>query len=88
MDVALVVPEETVAGDVASVLREGAGGLAELVELFDVYRGKPLPDGKKSVAFQIAYRDPEATLTADRVKKAHEGAVAAATKRFGGELRS
>ena len=88
MDVALVVPEETIAGDVAAALEGGAGGLAELVELFDVYRGKPLPDGKKSLAFQIAYRDPEATLTAERVKKAHEDAVAAATKSFGGELRS
>lgn len=87
-DVAVVVAESAMADDVGTALRAAAKGLAERVELFDVYRGKPIPDGKKSLAFRVAYRDPEATLTDERVQKAHAELVAAAGKLFGAELRS
>ena len=86
-DLAVVVPEETTAGDVIAAIR-GAASLAERVELFDVYRGKPVPEGRKSLAFRIGYRDPEATLTDARVEQVHGAVVAAIADRFGGALRS
>ncbi|MCR2260249.1 hypothetical protein NSX25_23725, partial [Salmonella enterica] len=52
-DVALVVDEQVVAGDVLSALREGAGELLEDIALFDVYSGQGIEDGKKSLAFGL-----------------------------------
>src|SRR5690606_17398563 len=62
-DVALVVDEAVEVGAAAAVLREAAGPLAEAVELFDVYRGEAIGAAKKSLAYRIVYRDPDATLT-------------------------
>ena len=55
-DVALVVPQEVPAEEVLAALREGAGELLEDVALFDVYAGKGIEDGKKSLAFSLRFR--------------------------------
>jgi phenylalanyl-tRNA synthetase beta chain len=86
-DLAVVVPELTTAAEVAAVVREAAS-LVEEVAIFDVYRGKPVPEGRKSLAFRIAYRDPEATLTDARVEELHAAVVRAIGERFGGVLRT
>ncbi|MDW8310894.1 MAG: hypothetical protein RMK20_16100, partial [Verrucomicrobiales bacterium] len=46
------------------------------VELFDVFRGKNVPPGQKSLAYAFTYRHPERTLTDDEVNTAHEKLVA------------
>jgi phenylalanyl-tRNA synthetase beta chain len=86
-DLAIVVEEASEAGAVASLLREAGGALVEAVELFDLYRGGQLPAGKKSLAFRVTYRDPEATLTDQRVDEAHAKVVAEARARFQADLR-
>jgi phenylalanyl-tRNA synthetase beta chain len=87
-DIAVVVDEELPAGEVARVLQKAAGGLAEEVALFDIYRGTPVPEGRKSLAFHVVYREPTATLTDTRVDRAHAKVVHAAEERFGASLRS
>lgn len=87
-DLAIVVDEASEAGAVAAVLRETGGSLVEAVELFDLYRGGQLEPGKKSLAFRVTYRDPEATLTDARVDDAHAKVVDEARRRFGASLRS
>ncbi len=86
-DLALVVPDAVQASDAASVLHEAGGALVEAVELFDLYRGKGIADGHKSLAYRIVYRDPEATLTDKRVEKAHAAVVQAASQRLGASVR-
>lgn len=86
-DLAIVVDEGSEAGSVAEVLRSAGGALLEAVELFDLYRGGQLPAGKKSLAFRLTYRDPEATLTDQRVEEAHAKVVAEARARFQADLR-
>jgi phenylalanyl-tRNA synthetase beta chain len=86
-DVALVVPQEIPADDVLSALREGAGELLEDVALFDVYAGKGIEEGKKSLAFSLRFRAADRTLTADEASAARESAVAAAAERFGAVQR-
>lgn len=86
-DVALVVPQEIPADDVLAALREGAGDLLEDVALFDVYAGKGIEDGKKSLAFGLRFRANDRTLTADEASAAREGAVALAAERFGAVQR-
>jgi phenylalanyl-tRNA synthetase beta chain len=86
-DIAVVVDENLQAGDVAAALRDAAGGLAEAVTLFDLYRGDPVPAGHKSLAFHVVYRDPEGTLTDKRVDEAHARVAKTAENRFGGSIR-
>ena len=86
-DLAIVVEEGREAGAVAAVLREAGGALVEAVDLFDLYRGGQLEAGKKSLAFRITYRDPDATLTDQRVDDVHARVVEEAQQRFSASLR-
>lgn len=86
-DVALVVPADIPADDVLAALREGAGELLEDVALFDVYAGKGIEEGKKSLAFGLRFRADDRTLTADEASAARESAVALAAERFGAVQR-
>jgi len=86
-DVALVVPQDIPADRVLEALREGAGDLLEDVALFDVYAGKGIEDGKKSLAFGLRFRATDRTLTADEATAARESAVALAAERFGAVQR-
>jgi phenylalanyl-tRNA synthetase beta chain len=77
-DVALVVDENVAAAEVqkavAKVSRAAVGqsfGL-EAVNVFDVYRGKGLPEGKKSLAFSLIFRAQERTLTDEEVNLAFQ----------------
>ena len=86
-DVALVVDQAVVAGEVLAALREGAGDLLEDIALFDVYSGKGIEDGKKSLAFGLRFRATDRTLTADEASEARAAAVAVAAERFGAVQR-
>ncbi len=86
-DVALVVPRDIPSDEVLHALREGAGELLEDVALFDVYEGKGIEDGKKSLAFSLRFRADDRTLTADEASAAREGAVAVAHERCGAVQR-
>lgn len=87
-DFAIVVDDKIAAGDVEVALRSGAGPLASAVELFDVYRGSGVDDGKKSLAFRVTLAAPDRQLAEheiDRIRKKIEQNV---KKRVGGTLRS
>jgi phenylalanyl-tRNA synthetase beta chain len=56
--------------------------------VFDVYQGKGLPEGKKSVALRLVYRSPKRTLTAEDVTKAESSILRALETRLGAELRA
>ncbi|MFC7402056.1 phenylalanine--tRNA ligase subunit beta [Citricoccus sp. GCM10030269] len=86
-DVALVVPEDVVAGDVLATIREGAGTLVEDVALFDVYAGPGVPEGHKSLAFSLRFRAPDRTLTTDEASEARAAATELAASRHGAVLR-
>jgi phenylalanyl-tRNA synthetase beta chain len=72
-DIALVVDAGANAGDVRSAVaaiaasKAGAAFAVEGVEVFDVYEGKGLADGKKSLALSLVFRSPSRTLTDDEV---------------------
>lgn len=72
-DLALVVGAhrhaDEVRGQLLKVAREAAGGAfaVETVEVFDVYTGAGLPEGRKSLAFSLSFRSAERTLTDDEV---------------------
>ncbi len=86
-DIAVVVPEAREAGEVALALRAAGGAVVEQVRLFDIYRGVPVPEGHKSLAFHVVYRVADATLTDETVDGLHASLVRAAEERFGATLR-
>lgn len=87
-DVALVVDEQVAARDVADALRAGAGDLLESLRLFDVYRGDPVPAGRKSLAFALRLRAHDRTLTEEETTSVRDAAVAEASARTGAEQRT
>jgi phenylalanyl-tRNA synthetase beta chain len=86
-DIALVVDENVVAGELQKTIIEAGGKLLKEVTIFDVYKGDRLPDGKKSIAFSLRYYDPERTLTDEEVTAVHEKVIQAVEQQFGATLR-
>jgi phenylalanyl-tRNA synthetase beta chain len=74
-DVAMLVPEVTTHEAVSALVRQARPANLERVELFDVFRGKNIAAGQKSVAYAFIYRNPERTLTDAEVNAAHEKLV-------------
>ncbi|MFQ5847536.1 MAG: phenylalanine--tRNA ligase subunit beta [Candidatus Methylomirabilales bacterium] len=86
-DMAVVVPESVPAAAVEAAIRRTGGVLVEAVGLFDVYRGEPVPEGKKSLAFSIEYRSADRTLTDEEVTTVHGAIQQTVTRELGGALR-
>ena len=76
-DLALVVGEDVAAADVLATVRRAAGKLLESVDVFDVYRGAQVGEGKLSLAVHLSFRAPDRTLTDDDVRVACEKALEA-----------
>ncbi|MGD0537874.1 MAG: phenylalanine--tRNA ligase subunit beta [Verrucomicrobiota bacterium] len=74
-DVAMIVPETTTHEAVLAVVRQAKPASLERLELFDVFRGKQVPPGQKSLAYAFTYRHTERTLTDVEVNAAHEKLV-------------
>jgi phenylalanyl-tRNA synthetase beta chain len=58
------------------------------VELFDVFRGKGIPEGQKSLAYAFTYRASEKTLTDAEVNSAHEKVLHGLKTQLAAELRA
>ncbi|GAB2990133.1 phenylalanine--tRNA ligase subunit beta [Nocardioides montaniterrae] len=87
-DVALVVDADITVAAVEAALREGAGELCESVRLFDVFTGEQIGEGKKSLAFALRFRSPDATLTEKETSAARDAAVAKAAELTGAVQRA
>ena len=69
-DLALVVSREISALQLERAIVEGGGGLVSQVKLFDLYEGRQIPEGKRSLAYSITFRLEERTLTDAEVNQA------------------
>ncbi len=74
-DVAMLVPENITHEAVLNVVKQTKPQNLETVELFDVFRGKNVPEGQKSLAYAFTYRNAERTLTDVEVNSAQEKLV-------------
>lgn len=74
-DVAMIVPESTTHETVLNVVKQAKPAFLETVELFDVFRGRNVPEGQKSLAYAFTYRNAERTLTDAEANSAHEKIV-------------
>lgn len=87
-DLALVVDDEIPAETVRRVVESAAGELLESVELFDVFRGEQLGDGKKSLAFNLIFRAVDRTLTDEEVNEYRVQAAEKARVDLGAQMRA
>lgn len=71
-DVAMILPEPVTHEQILACVKAAKAPNLEAVELFDVFRGKNVPPGQKSVAYAFTYRNPERTLTDAEVNMAHQ----------------
>ena len=62
-DFAMLVDKDVPVGNIEKAISSGAGRLCEKIELFDVYEGSQIPEGKKSVAYSVWLRSQDSTLT-------------------------
>ena len=86
-DIALLVEEDVQVGDIIDVIKAVDNTILEDVQLFDVYRGKQVEEGKKSVAFSLTYRDKDKTLTDEDVAKVHDKVLEALRENINAVLR-
>lgn len=84
-DLAVIVAEDVQAEAVLAAVREEP--LVEDAALFDVYRGQPIPAGRKNLALAIRYRASDRTLTDADADAAHARIVTRLAERLGAELR-
>ncbi len=87
-DTALIVDESLESAEIVALLKSYSSDLIEGVTLFDVYKGKNIPEGKKSIAFSIRYRASDRTLKDEEVEALHSQIVGFMIERTKGQLRT
>ncbi|MFB3818206.1 MAG: phenylalanine--tRNA ligase subunit beta, partial [Candidatus Methylomirabilales bacterium] len=86
-DLAVVVDEAVSAAAVLETVRAAGGPLLADVRVFDVYRGAPVPEGRKSLALSLLFQAPDRTLTDAEVEAAKAQVLAALADRLQARLR-
>ena len=86
-DIAVVCGEEVTVGALESAIRKGARGLLKQVSLFDIYRGKSVGEGKKSVAFNLVLRADDRSLTGEEADEDVKSILETLEKDCGAVLR-
>lgn len=87
-DMAFVVKSTITADQMADIIRETGGKLLKEIKIFDVYQGKQIKAGYKSVAFSLLYQAEDRTLTDEEVNGLHDRIEKKIAEKIGAELRS
>jgi phenylalanyl-tRNA synthetase beta chain len=86
-DMALIVDETVKVGSLLEEIKKTGGALLEKVELFDLFTGKQVGDGKKSIAFSMIYRSREKSLESDEINTIHNKIAENLNKKFKAQIR-
>lgn len=86
-DMAVVVAEAVSSYEIESIVKASCGDIFESITWFDLYRGPQIGEGKKSLAYALAFRAPDRTLTDDEVNPLFEKALNALETQLGAQLR-
>ncbi len=86
-DLALVVKAEVPAEQLMAAMRSAAGEFLTQIRLFDVYQGKGVEEGCKSLAVGLTWQHPSRTLTDDEVSAATQAILAVLADNFAATLR-
>ena len=86
-DISLVCDDALTAGELEKCIRRAGGEYLESVEVFDVYKGANIPEGKKSISFALALRAGDQTLTDDHADEAVAAILDALAREYGAVIR-
>jgi phenylalanyl-tRNA synthetase beta chain len=86
-DISALVPDVHLWGDIERAIRDL--GIREIVAvtIFDMFKGKEMPEGLRSLAFRVSYRSDERTLTDEEVSEMHERVRGLLEQQFAAQLR-
>jgi phenylalanyl-tRNA synthetase beta chain len=85
-DIAVVVDEAVPAAGIRSAVLDAGGELLRSAEVFDLYRGEQVGEGRKSLALRLTFRAADRTLTDEEVAERRR-AIEAAVQKIGGSIR-
>ena len=85
-DIAVVVADDVSADAVLEAVRKGGGELLSSAEVFDLYRGEQVGEGRRSLALRLTFRAPDRTLTDEEVSQ-RRAAITEGLEGIGGSLR-
>jgi phenylalanyl-tRNA synthetase beta chain len=86
-DIAIIVDAAISSETVLRVIKDTDDNILKEVSLFDVYEGKPIPKGKKSLAYSLTYRAGDRTLTDNEVEVVHSRIIERLKESIGAQLR-
>jgi phenylalanyl-tRNA synthetase beta chain len=87
-DVAIVVDEKTTWESIKECVESAGTNLLEAIEFFDVYKGKQVPTGKKSIAFSVRFRAPDRTLKSEEADAFQQSIIHKLSDKLGAVLRT
>lgn len=86
-DLSIVIDENVLVQEIEKVIKSKSGNILEKFEIFDVYKGPQIPEGKKSVSYSITFRDKCKTLNDNEVNIVVQKILEDLKNKFGAELR-
>ena len=87
-DLAFVLNADIAASDIIRAVKKVGGGLVTNCEVFDIYQGANIAEGKKSMAITVTYRKDDATLTEKEISDVEEKIKFELSRNFKAEIRS
>jgi phenylalanyl-tRNA synthetase beta chain len=87
-DLSLIVNEDTAWSNIESAVNKKAPAEMEELQFVDIFRGKNIPQGKKSVTLSLWFRDADGTLTHETVDRFQADILKSLTESIGAELRT
>ena len=86
-DLAFILDSDTEAGRIMNEIKQKGGKLLSDVKIFDLYEGKNMEKGKKSLAFKLYFSANDRTLTEGEITPTVENIISSVTSRFSAQLR-
>ncbi len=86
-DMAMLVQDEVMVSQIEEIILQKGGKILEQCQLFDVYKGSQIPDGKKSIAYSLSFRAADRTLNDEEINGAMNKILKALKEELGADLR-
>lgn len=86
-DISLLVDDSVSSSDILEAMKSEGDDLLKSIDVFDLYKGQQVEQGKKSLAYSLEYRSDEKTLTDEDVAKVHKNIQEALVKKLGAQIR-
>ena len=86
-DLAILVDKNISSDEIAKAIKKAAGSLLINIEIFDVYEGKNIPEGKRSIAYSLSFGANDRTLTDEEINNIMNKVIDNLQNKMGAELR-